>query len=237
MGWINKIAAAVNGTLNSLRPPVVSIPPILLLCEILNRPGLSAISLTSAIIARLPEIGIPAGVNVDGSANVNREVEFIFSSGVKYAIKGVQDFHDNKIDEATGTITLRATFDNPKDELIQGDFGRIIIYSNNKDELPVVPQSATMENQEGLYVYVMDENNLPRMRYIKTMGTTGDNWIVYEGLKAGDKIVMSGTQKVIPGAPVRIVAQAEDNQAPVKKQNIFTRILKKIKKIFSGKEK
>lgn len=70
MGWINKIAAAVNGTLNSLRPPVVSIPPILLLCEILNRPGLSAISLTSAIIARLPEIGIPTGVNVDGSANM-----------------------------------------------------------------------------------------------------------------------------------------------------------------------
>ncbi len=70
MGWINKIADAVNGALSSLRPPVVSIPPILLLCEIMDRPGLSAITLTSAIIARLPEAGIQTGVNPDGSANM-----------------------------------------------------------------------------------------------------------------------------------------------------------------------
>lgn len=70
MGWISKIASAVNGALNTLRPPVLPIPPILLLCEIIDRPGLSAISLTSAIIARLPEIGIPTGVNPDGSANM-----------------------------------------------------------------------------------------------------------------------------------------------------------------------
>ena len=70
MGWITKIADTVNGALSSLRPPVVSIQPILLLCEIMDRPGLSAITLTSAIIARLPEAGIQTGVNPDGSANM-----------------------------------------------------------------------------------------------------------------------------------------------------------------------
>ena len=70
MGWINKIADTVNSALSALRPPVIPIPPILLLCEIMDRPGLSAISLTSAIIARLPEAGIPTGVNPDGSANM-----------------------------------------------------------------------------------------------------------------------------------------------------------------------
>ena len=70
MGWIDKIATTVNSALSALRPPVIPIPPILLLCEILDRPGLSAISLTSAIISRLPEAGIPTGVNPDGSANM-----------------------------------------------------------------------------------------------------------------------------------------------------------------------
>lgn len=57
---------------------------------------------------------------------------------------------------------MRATFPNPKDELIQGDFGRVIIYSKSKDDMPVVPQSATMENQEGRYLFVLDEKTYLR---------------------------------------------------------------------------
>lgn len=172
-------------------------------------------------------------VKVDGSPNVLREVEYIFSSGAKYQLKGVQDFHDNEIDMSTGTITLRATFDNPDGELIQGDFGRIIIYSKNKDKLPIVPQSATMENQEGLYVYILDKDNLPRIAYIKTMGTSGTNWIVSEGVNIGDKLVTTGLQKVVPGAPVRILEKALDDSAAVKKPNIFIRVFNKIKRIFN----
>ena len=172
-------------------------------------------------------------VKVDGSPNVNREVEYIFSSGNKYKFKGIQDFHDNAIDQSTGTITLRATFENPNDELIQGDFGRIIIYSKNKDKLPLVPQSATMENQEGLYVYTLDKDNLPRISYIKTMGTSGNNWIVSEGVNIGDKLVTTGLQKVIPGAPVRIIEKTLDNSVTTKKPNIFVRLFNKLRKIFS----
>lgn len=172
-------------------------------------------------------------VKVDGTPNVKRDVEYIFSSGEKYKLKGIQDFHDNEIDKTTGTITLRATFDNPNGELIQGDFGRIIIYSKNKDNLPIVPQSATMENQEGLYVYILDSDNLPKMSYIKTMGTSGNNWIVSDGVKIGDKIVTTGLQKVIPGSPVRIVESALDNRTQTEKPNLFIRIFNKLKKIFS----
>lgn len=168
-------------------------------------------------------------VRIDG-ANAVRDVDFFFSTGTKYAHKGLQDFHDNKVDESTGTITLRATFPNPDDNLIQGDFGRVIIYSKSKDDLPVVPQSATMENQEGLYVFVLDEENLPKITYIKTMGQTEDNmWIVSEGLKAGDKILTTGMQKVVPGKPVRIVKTAVQENAPQKKQGLWDKILKKLK--------
>lgn len=172
---------------------------------------------------------------IDGGANVQREVEYIFSSGQKYKYKGIQDFYDNKVDESTGTITLRATFPNPDNALLQGDFGRIIIYSNKKDELPIVPQEATMENQEGLYVYVLDEQNLPKLTYIKTMGQVGTNWIVYDGLKKGDRIITTGMQKVIPGTGVKIVAKAtQDGNAKAKKPNIFKRIYRKIKKLIQG---
>ena len=87
MGWIDKIATTVNSALSALRPPVIPIPPILLLCEILDRPGLSAISLTSAIISRLPEAGIPTGVNPDGSANMVTQFVKVFSEELVKEIK------------------------------------------------------------------------------------------------------------------------------------------------------
>lgn len=175
-------------------------------------------------------------VRIDKTANINREVEYIFSSGQKYKYKGIQDFHDNKIDESTGTITMRATFPNPDDQLIQGDFGRVILYSKEKDAVPVVPQIATMENQEGRYVYVLDEKDLPRMVYIKTMGEHGGKWLVQSGVKAGDRILTSGLQKVIPGNPVRIVQSAVTEKAPQKKTGLFQRAVNKVKRIFK-KEK
>lgn len=103
MGWIDKIATAVNGALSALRPPVVPIPPILLLCEIIDRPGLSAISLTSAIIARLPEIGIPTGVNPDGSANMICQYTRIVAEEI------IKEFQNNGVIDCAiqpGTINV-----------------------------------------------------------------------------------------------------------------------------------
>lgn len=69
MGWITSIAQGVEKVFSGIRPALKSIPPLLLLCELNRRPGLSAIALTSAIIRRLPEAGIEIGVNADGSPN------------------------------------------------------------------------------------------------------------------------------------------------------------------------
>lgn len=173
-------------------------------------------------------------VRIDKTANVNRDVEFIFSSGEKYKFKGVQDFHDNKIDDSTGTITMRATFPNPDDSLIQGDFGRVILYTKNKDKVAVVPQEATMENQEGRYLYVLDKDNLPKMTYIKTMGEDDGKWLVSSGVNVGDRIITGGIQKVIQGRPVRIVERIEE-QATQKKVSLFQRATNKVKRLIKGK--
>lgn len=69
-GWIEKIGSAITMAFDSLRPPIQKIPALLLACEIASRPGLSAITLTASVIRRLPEVGIPTGVNPDGSPNM-----------------------------------------------------------------------------------------------------------------------------------------------------------------------
>ena len=170
-------------------------------------------------------------VQIDG-ASAKRNVEFIFSSGNKYSHNGIQDFYDNKVDTSTGTITLRATFPNPDDELIHGDFGRVIIYSNKKTATPIVPQNAAQENQEGRYVYILDENNLPKMVYIKTIGQTEDGyWIISDGVKAGDRIITTGLLRVVTGRPVKIVEKVDKTQdAPQKKQGIISKVFNKLTK-------
>lgn len=134
-----------------------------------------------------------------------RKVELYFPTGDKYELDGVQDFQDNKIDESTGTITLRATFPNPKHKLIHGEFVKVYVYSNSKVKVPAVPQTAVLENPQGKFVYTLDKNNLPVITQIKTSGQYKDCWIVESGLNIGDKVLMEGIQKVIPEKPVKIV--------------------------------
>ena len=117
---------------------------------------------------------------------------------------GVQDFTDNKIDQSTGTVTLRATFKNPNNQLLHGEFVNIKLYANKPVKTPVVPLVAVQENQAGKFVYRVNDQNLPELVYIKVSGQHGDNWIVKEGLKTGDKIIIDGIQKVIPGQAVSI---------------------------------
>lgn len=143
----------------------------------------------------------------DGADHKNRKTEIYFSNGQKYPLIGTQDFHDNKIDQSTGTVTMRATFQNPNNQLLHGEFVTVKLYSNNPVKTPVVPQTAVQENQAGKYVYKLDENDLPQLVYIKIGEQQGTNWIVNEGLKAGDRIVIDGLQKVVPGQPVTVVTE------------------------------
>ena len=172
-------------------------------------------------------------VRIDGSVNINRKVEYIFSSGEKYPLNGIQDFHDNKVDESTGTITMRATFDNPNDKLIAGDYGKAIIYATKTDPAPIIPTKAIQENQEGKYVYVVDKDNIPTLTYIKVMEQEGDYSLIKEGLKIGDRIAVGGLQQIIPGTPAKIVSAIQE-ETP-KKPNIFIRFLRKLKHLIIRK--
>ena len=74
MSWINTIAQGIEKAFNAVRPALKSIPPLLLLCEVVQRPGLSAIATIGSIIKRMPEAGIETGVNPCGAPNVNNKL-------------------------------------------------------------------------------------------------------------------------------------------------------------------
>lgn len=150
-------------------------------------------------------------LSANDTASAKRKVELTFPTGEKYKYTGLQDFNDNNVDQSTGTITLRATFPNPEKKLINGEFVKIKMYSNTPVNVPIVPQTAVMENPQGKYVYTIDNKNIPEIRMIKVSGQYKDSWIVLSGLKNGDKIIVDGLQKVIPDQPVRIVSKLPNN--------------------------
>ena len=182
-----------------------------------NTGALTTINSTNPIYVTFPlESTEFAAISAsDKDNNKNRRVELILPDGQKYELEGVQDFQDNKVDQSTGTITMRATFQNPDNQLIHGEFVTIRLYANNPSLVPVVSQTAVQENQAGKYVYKLDENELPQLTYIKTSGQKGDKWIISEGLVKGDRVIVDGIQKVSPGKPVTLVSAEE--MAKIKK--------------------
>lgn len=74
MGWIEKISSSIQKVFSTVRKPLQPIPPVLLICDVRMRPGLSAIASASSIISRLPEAGIETGVNNCGSPNMNNQL-------------------------------------------------------------------------------------------------------------------------------------------------------------------
>ncbi len=157
-------------------------------------------------------------LRIDKTAYVNRNVELYFSSNKKYEHLGIQNFHDNNVDATTGAIMMRATFPNPEGLLINGNYATIYVFSKEKENVPVVPLSAVMENPQYKYVYKLDDKDLPQIQQVETYGQDGDDWIIKSGLKKGDRIITNGIQSVIPGNPIRILTQ-EEIQKMNKKEN------------------
>ena len=131
-------------------------------------------------------------------------VKLILEDGTAYAPEGILDFADVAIDPETGTVSLRAQFPNPGLVLLSGQFVRATIESGIIPDGIMVPQRAVTITDRGASVMVVDRKNIANARPIKLGELNGKNWIVLGGLKAGDRVIVNGLQKVRPGAPVTI---------------------------------
>lgn len=134
------------------------------------------------------------------------------ANGEIYPQAGQLDFVDNQVDPATGTVAVRAVFDNPKALLMPGQYVTVLISLKEAKQLPVIPQSAVLEDRKGRYVFVVDETNTARRRDITTGAMIDMLWAVESGLSAGEKVVVQGLQKIKPDTPVN--PQPEAGAAP-----------------------
>jgi membrane fusion protein (multidrug efflux system) len=109
----------------------------------------------------------------------------------------------NQVDPKTGTLEIQGTFPNPDHFVLPGQFGRIRLRTREAKNVLIVPQRAVQQLQSMQSVFTVGPDNKAEARTIVTGDRVGDNWIVTEGLKPGDKVIVEGVQKVRPGAPVQ----------------------------------
>ena len=124
---------------------------------------------------------------------------------------GKLTFLDNAVDRTTGTITARATIDNPMKELLPGQFVKVRLHLTNQPDALLVPQVALNSSQLGQFVYVIGEKGTAEQRFIETGATLGDRIVINKGLKDGDKVITGNLQKLGPGAPVQALPQTASN--------------------------
>lgn len=119
-----------------------------------------------------------------------------------YPHEGVLDFTDNDISASTGTIALRAVFENKDRALFPGLFARVRIPLGPPRPMPVIPNSAIGNDQQGDYVFVVDANNVVSRRAIVKGPLTADGCAIQSGLTAADRVVVNGILNARPGAKV-----------------------------------
>ncbi|WP_294622091.1 efflux RND transporter periplasmic adaptor subunit [uncultured Bilophila sp.] len=142
-------------------------------------------------------------------------VRLLLEDGSEYAHSGTLQFTDVSVDESTGMVTLRAIFPNPEHDLMPGMYVRAILKEGVDEQAILLPQRALVRDAKGnATAYVVNAESKVEVRPLKVGRTQGNSWVVLDGLKAGDKVIVEGIQKIRPGAAVRIAATPDAQAAP-----------------------
>jgi membrane fusion protein (multidrug efflux system) len=143
------------------------------------------------------------------------KVVLTLEDGSQYPLPGALQFSDITVNQATGSVTLRAVFPNPKFMLLPGMFVRARIQEGVVDNATLVPQAGVTHNPRGeATALVVGADNKVASRTLKLKGTRGDQWIVEGGLADGERVIVAGLQKVQPGAVVQVSEAQASNAAP-----------------------
>lgn len=136
-------------------------------------------------------------------------VQVTFADGTTFPTTGRIGYVDPVVDPATGTQEYRAEFANPDHILLPGQFVRVHIVGLVRDSAIVIPQRAVLQQLARQSVYVVGRGDTVAAREVKGRGWTGDGWLIESGLRAGDRVVVDGIQKIGPGLVVKPVALAD----------------------------
>lgn len=135
--------------------------------------------------------------------NNSADVRLMLDDGTEYPHPGKLLFSEAAVDETTGQVTLRGEFPNPDGYLLPGMYVRVLIEQGIEKGAVLVPQQAVQRDSSGgALVYVVSADNKAGVRNVRVGRASGTRWVITEGLKDGEKIIVEGFQKVQPGGEV-----------------------------------
>jgi membrane fusion protein (multidrug efflux system) len=128
-------------------------------------------------------------------------VDLLLTDNSEYSHQGKIDMIDGQFDKTTGAITLRASFPNAQGLLRSGNTGKVRLSLQHKNAL-IVPQEATVEMQDKVFVFAVADSNKVKKMPVTIIGKSGNNYLVKDGVKAGDQIVLSGFDHLQEGSVI-----------------------------------
>jgi membrane fusion protein (multidrug efflux system) len=149
----------------------------------------------------------------EGGTNQGPPLELTLASGSVYPLKGRVRFADNQVDVKTGTVRVVGEFDNPQGMLTPGMFVNVRALLDTEKDALLLPQSAVVNMQGRCLIAVVGADNKISIRPVTTGEIVGQQWVVQGNLKAGDRVVAEGIQKVRDGMEVKPVPYAGDTAA------------------------
>lgn len=156
---------------------------------------------SSAELLRLKQAmasGLLKGIGKDRAT-----VTLVTDDGRPYPHPGKLLFSDVSVDETTGAVSLRASFPNPDRTLLPGMYARARLEQAVNEQALMVPQQAVMRTADGAAVMVVGADGKVAAQPVRTGAAQDNKWVVTDGLKAGDRVIVEGLQKIKPGAPVK----------------------------------
>jgi membrane fusion protein (multidrug efflux system) len=134
------------------------------------------------------------------------DVQATLADGSVFKQTGKLDFVSVALQPSTSALQLRAEFSNPQHTLLPGQFVRVRVLGLKRNDAILVPQRAVQQGLNGPFVYTLADSNQVSARPVSATAWQGTQWIIDEGLKPGDKVIVDGTQKIRPDVPVRPIA-------------------------------
>jgi membrane fusion protein (multidrug efflux system) len=149
-------------------------------------------------------------------ASFKEQLKLILSDGKEYPLSGHVEQIDRGISDTTGTITMKASFDNPQHFLLPGMFARVVVQETVRQGALLIPQKAVKQVLDNTFVLVVTDDNKAESRQVKLGDKIGDMWLVEEGLSANDRVVVEGIDKAKQGSSLQVTMIEPDALTPAK---------------------
>lgn len=167
---------------------------------------------TSAEVLRLQRQLADGTLQRDATGQAR--VTLVLEDGSAYPLEGKLQFSELQVDPASGSVTLRAQFPNPKRQLLPGMYVRAQVQTGTQAQALLVPQGAVSRDARGNATAMVAKDGKAEARVLQTAGVVQGQWLVTSGLAAGEQLIVDGLQRLRPGAPVQGVAPAAAASAP-----------------------